>query len=56
LARIEGQVSLEEMLRRLPDWSLAEVHLAWRANLGLRGLTSLKIRFGSSREVLSEIV
>jgi cytochrome P450 len=56
LARIEGQVSFEEMLRRLPHWSLAEEHLAWRTNLGLRGLTSLGIRFGSPDELHSEII
>jgi pimeloyl-[acyl-carrier protein] synthase len=51
LARIEGQVVFEEMLRRLPIWSLDEDHLVWRANLGLRGLTSLFIRFGSSQSI-----
>ncbi len=45
LARIEGQVSFEEMLRRLPNWSLAAGRLAWRTNLGLRGLTALPLRF-----------
>lgn len=46
LARIEGQLALESMLRRLPWWSLETVDLVWRANLGLRGLTALPIRFG----------
>jgi len=45
LARIEGQVSFEEMVRRLPNWSLDEDHLVWRTNLGLRGLRSLHIHF-----------
>jgi len=48
LARIEGQVTFEEMLRRLPDWSLEGGPAVWRTNLGLRGLTSLEIQFGSS--------
>jgi pimeloyl-[acyl-carrier protein] synthase len=46
LARIEGQVAFEEMLRRLPNWSLEPGALVWRTNLGLRGLTRLPIRFG----------
>lgn len=50
LARIEGQVTFEEMLRRLPDWSLEEDALVWRTNLGLRGLTSLNCRFGASAQ------
>lgn len=46
LARIEGQIALEEMLLRLPHWSLEPEPLVWRTNLGLRGLTRLPIRFG----------
>jgi cytochrome P450 len=45
LARIEGQTALELMLRRLPNWTLEPEPLAWRTNLGLRGLTKLPIRF-----------
>lgn len=45
LARIEGQVAFEEMLRRLPGWSLDQPHLVWRTNLGLRGLTTLRVKF-----------
>jgi pimeloyl-[acyl-carrier protein] synthase len=45
LARIEGQVVFEEMLRRFSDWSLEANHLIWRENLGLRGLTSLPVSF-----------
>lgn len=50
LARIEGQVAFEEMLRRLPNWSLSQPSLVWRTNLGLRGLTSLRICFDSRNE------
>jgi cytochrome P450 len=46
LARIEGQIVLETMLRRLPNWVQEPGPLAWRANLGLRGLTALRIKFG----------
>jgi cytochrome P450 len=45
LARIEGQTAFELMLRRLPDWSLDPAPLAWRTNLGLRGLLKLPIHF-----------
>ena len=52
LARIEGQVTFEEMLRRLPNWSLDQDILSWRTNLGLRGLKTLHIRFGSPEQPL----
>ena len=45
LARVEGQVAFEAMLRHLTNWSLAPGRLTWRANLGLRGLESLPIHF-----------
>jgi pimeloyl-[acyl-carrier protein] synthase len=48
LARIEGQVAFEEMLRFFPNWSLKPGPLVWRTNLGLRGLTSLPISFSSA--------
>jgi cytochrome P450 len=43
LARVEGQVVLEEMFDRFSSWSLDAKALVWRDNLGLRGLTSLPI-------------
>lgn len=48
LARIEGQVAFETMLRRLPNLRLASQRLAWRTNLGLRGLTALPVSFGET--------
>jgi hypothetical protein len=45
LARIEGQVAFEETLRRLPNLRSEPGPLVWRTNLGLRGLTSLPVRF-----------
>jgi len=48
LARIEGQVAFEEMIRELRNWSLEGGPLVWRTNLGLRGLTSLAMNFTSS--------
>jgi cytochrome P450 len=47
LARIEGQIVFEELLRRFPVWSLEPGPLHWRTNLGLRGLTALPISFGT---------
>src|SRR5947209_687274 len=43
LARIEGQVAFELMLRRLPNWALEPGPLVWRSNLGLRGWTRLPL-------------
>jgi pimeloyl-[acyl-carrier protein] synthase len=47
LARLEGQIMLEAMLRRLPQLELEGEDLTWRDNLGLRGLTSLRVKFNS---------
>jgi len=44
LARIEGQIAFEEMLR-LQNWSLEPGPLVWRTNLALRGLTGLGMTF-----------
>jgi cytochrome P450 len=49
LARVEGQVAFEALLRRFPNWTLEPGPLVWRANLGLRGLEALPIRFGDAR-------
>ncbi len=53
LARIEGQIAFELMLRRLPNWILDPKPLMWRTNLGLRGLTALPIGFDSSERASS---
>ncbi len=45
LARLEGQIMLETMLRRLPQLELEGEDLTWRENLGLRGLNSLPVKF-----------
>jgi cytochrome P450 len=45
LARLEGQIMLEAMLRRLNQLELETSELTWRNNLGLRGLNSLRVRF-----------
>jgi hypothetical protein len=45
LARIEGQVAFEAMLRRMPNLRVEAGQLKWRDNLGLRGLTALPVAF-----------
>jgi cytochrome P450 len=47
LARLEGQIMLEAMLRRLPQMELETEDLTWRDNLGLRGLNSLPVKFAT---------
>jgi cytochrome P450 len=51
LARIEGQVAFELMLRRLPYLALEPGPLAWRNNLGLRGLEALPVTFKNEKPV-----
>jgi cytochrome P450 len=53
LARIEGQVAFASALRKLGDLSLPSQKLSWRANLGLRGLTELKVDFNAATSVRS---
>ena len=50
LARLEGQIAFETLLRRLPELRLAEEvsgagGIQWRPNLGLRGVVSLPVTF-----------
>jgi cytochrome P450 len=45
LARIEGQIAFETLLRRLPGLALEPGPLIWRTNLALRGLTTLAVTF-----------
>ncbi len=45
LARIEGQIALDAVLRRMPDLALEPAPLVWRANHGLRGLKTLPVTF-----------
>jgi len=47
LARLEGQIAVSTLLRRLREVRLEPLPLAWRTNLGLRGLTALPIRFAT---------
>lgn len=45
LARMEGQIAFRKLLSRLSRPALLDQQLNWRDNAGLRGLTSLNIRF-----------
>ena len=45
LARMEGQIAFNALLRRLSQPVLLDQTLNWRTNAGLRGLTALHIRF-----------
>jgi len=45
LARIEGQIAFETVLRRIPALRLQPGPITWRENLGLRGLTALPVSF-----------
>src|SRR5882724_5981111 len=49
LARLEGQIVFEELIRSFPIWSLEPEPLVWRTNLGLRGLTALPVTFSNAR-------
>ncbi|HTJ28663.1 MAG TPA: cytochrome P450 [Candidatus Limnocylindria bacterium] len=45
LARLEGHICFETLLRRFPTLRLTEEKLVWRDNLGLRGLKMLPLSY-----------
>jgi cytochrome P450 len=45
LARLEGHIAFETLLRRMPNLSLVAGPVNWRENLAFRGLTSLPVTF-----------
>ncbi len=45
LARMEGQIAFNVLLRRLKNPKLSGEALLWRENAGLRGLTKLEVAF-----------
>ena len=48
LARLEGQIAVGTLLRRFPALSLEPGPIVWRKNLGLRGLSTLKVRLSAT--------
>ncbi|MFO0591848.1 MAG: cytochrome P450 [Polyangiaceae bacterium] len=50
LARLEGRVVFEEMLRRLPAFTRRAGPLDWQPTFGLRGLRSLQLVLHRTRE------
>ena len=49
LARMEGQIAFETLLRAFPDIELEPQRLEWRTNSGLRGLKCVESESGQSR-------
>jgi hypothetical protein len=47
LARLEGHIAFETLLRRFPELELTGEPLVWRENLGLRGMKSLPISYAA---------
>ena len=45
LARIEGQIAFATLLRRFPGLRIQPAPITWRQNMGLRGLTALRVAF-----------
>ncbi|MBC7810751.1 MAG: cytochrome P450, partial [Burkholderiales bacterium] len=45
LARIEGQIAINTLLRRLPNIRLAASDVEWHPNIAFRGLKSLPVTF-----------
>jgi pimeloyl-[acyl-carrier protein] synthase len=48
LARLEGHIAFETLLRRFPALRLTGEKLVWRENLGLRGMKSLPLSYDIS--------
>ncbi len=46
LARLEGEIAFKTLLGRMPNLALEPAPIAWRQNLGFRGLGSLLVTFG----------
>jgi cytochrome P450 len=51
LARLEGQLTFETLLRRLPDLALQSVTPRWKPQIFLRGLESLPVTWRPDGEV-----
>jgi len=51
LARMQGQVAFRKLVSRLSRPALIDQKPTWRSNAGLRGLTSLNIRFDPGQPI-----
>jgi cytochrome P450 len=51
LARMEGQIAFETLMRRIPHIEVTGAPLTWRQNLGLRGLQSLPVNLAPVPEL-----
>jgi cytochrome P450 len=49
LARIEGQLVFEALVRRTTNMAITTSPIVWRDNLGLRGLTALQVTFDQAK-------
>jgi pimeloyl-[acyl-carrier protein] synthase len=49
LARLEGEIAFDTLLRRFPMIRLQNENLEWRENLGLRGLKSLPLSYEAAK-------
>ena len=56
LARIEGQLAFEALMRRTSNLALEPGPLVWRDNLGLRGLTALPVTFAEVQAPLDSLL
>src|SRR5258708_21005410 len=56
LARVEGQVVFEALLRRFADFTLVPEPIEWRAHFGFPGLNPLKGELRSERPARSHQV
>jgi cytochrome P450 len=45
LAKVEGRIAFETILRRMPKLALADPNPKWRPAMSLRGLQSLPLTF-----------
>jgi hypothetical protein len=47
LARLQGQIAIDTLVRRLPNMTLNTDQLEWRKNINIRGLKSLSVSFNT---------
>jgi cytochrome P450 len=51
LARLEAQIAVATILKKLPDLRLASDTFTYRGNFNIRGMNALPVRFGLSRDL-----